>query len=436
MTAAATIDAARAEGPASGGAPPAPRRPAGPLRCLLVLLALLSIHSVHAREAARPERAASLAISSEGDVVVVRLALARPFEGPVRAVALTEPLRLAFDIAGAATARTEAAGAGPVQAARMAQFDPATVRLVLDLASPLALVSATRSGPSALELRLQPTSAGSYAAAVRRGRVAVALAAPAGPQPRELAEIERLLAEEDRQLAAASAARRARGRRPLVVIDAGHGGKDTGAVSVHGRLEKDFTLAVALAARRAIEQRGGIDIRLTRADDRFLSLAERVRIAREAGADLFISIHADSAPNALARGASVYTLSELASDREAARLARRENRADLIAGVDLSDQDSEVVPILVDLGRRESMNQSAGFAQLLQQRLAARGIAFRSEFHRFAGFHVLRNLGVPAVLLESGYLSNEEDSRALFERETQERIAEGIADAVRAWLLP
>ncbi len=407
-----------------------PRLPA-----LLALLLLL----LGAPLAAQTARILDLVLAAEGDAVIARLALSGPPEGGMRALALRDPDRLAIDIAGAAAVRREAAGAGGVRAARAGQFDPQTVRLVFDLARPMEIVAAHQPEPHTLEVRLRPVSAAAFAALARRGRVALApgpgaaAPPPMPPSDRELAEVEALLAAEDRQRAEA-AARQPRRAKPLVVIDAGHGGRDVGAISVHGRYEKDFTLAVARAAQRAIERRGGIEVRLTRADDRFLTLGERVRIAREAGADLFLSIHADSAPNALARGASVYTLSEVASDREAARLARRENRADMIAGADFSGQDSEVVPILLDLGKRDSMNASAGFAQLLQTHLAARGVGFRSEFHRFAGFQVLRNLGVPAVLLESGYLSNEEDSRLLFERRTQEAFAEGIADAVRAWL--
>lgn len=408
------------------------------IRLLLLLLLLAAPLPAQAQLAV----AGALTLAADGEAVVARLALSRPPTGPVRTLALAEPARLAVDIGGTSAQRREVAGVGRVRAARIAQFAPDTVRMVFDLDRLMRVESVRLAEPGLLEVRLLPATAAAFSALTRSGRQAVAMddgtrpPAPApAPSAAELAEIEALLASEDRTRAVA-AARQPRKTRPLVVIDAGHGGRDVGAISVHGRFEKDFTLAVALAAERAIRRRGGVEVRLTRSDDRFLTLAERVRIARDSGADLFISIHADSAPNALARGATVYTLSEVASDREAARLARRENRADMLAGVDLSDQDSEVVPILLDLGKRDSMNASAEFAQLLQSRMAARGVGFRTEFHRFAGFQVLRNLGVPAVLLESGYLSNEEDSRILFERGTQTAIAEGIADAVGAWLVP
>ena len=175
-------------------------------------------------------------------------------------------------------------------------------------------------------------------------------------------------------------------------------------------------------------------VRLTRDDDRFVPLGGRVRMARDWNADLFISIHADSAPNPDARGASVYTLSEVASDREAARVAAKENRADLIAGVDLSSENREVANILVDLGRRYSMNASADFAETLKDGLEPEGVGFRSQFHRFANFQVLRNLGVPAVLIETGYLSNRDDAAWLFSKKGQQAIANGIATSALGYL--
>jgi N-acetylmuramoyl-L-alanine amidase len=230
--------------------------------------------------------------------------------------------------------------------------------------------------------------------------------------------------------------RRLRGSaRPLLVIDAGHGGKDVGAIATTGGYEKAATLAIALATRRAIEADGRIRVKLTRSDDRFLTLDERVRQARVLGADLFISIHADSAPNALARGASIYTLSEVSSDAQAARLAAKENNADAIAGVDLKGEDRAVTGLLIDLAQRDSMNASTDFAAGLQATLEPQGVRFRSQFHHFAGFRVLKNVGVPAVLLETGYLSNADDAAFLFAGDGQRALARGIADAAAAFLL-
>ncbi len=223
-------------------------------------------------------------------------------------------------------------------------------------------------------------------------------------------------------------------KKPLVVIDAGHGGKDTGAIAVDGGYEKDVTLAIARAAALALNAGGHVRVRLTRADDRFIPLGGRVGIAQQLRADLFVSIHADSAPNPLARGASVYTLSDTASDAVAARLAARENRADIIAGVNLGVDAPEVGAILIDLMNRNTRNVSIAFAETLQDELADR-IQFRGEFHHFAGFRVLKAADVPSVLLETGYVSNAEDAALLQSKAGQRTIGQGVARAVEAHLL-
>jgi N-acetylmuramoyl-L-alanine amidase len=218
--------------------------------------------------------------------------------------------------------------------------------------------------------------------------------------------------------------------RPLVVIDAGHGGHDPGAVNAAaGKREKDVTLGIALAVRDALVASGRVRVALTREDDRFLVLQERYGIARRMSADLFISIHADAAENDEARGATIYTLSETASDREAARLAARENKADIINGVNLGGQSGDVSSILIDLTQRETMNLSANFAQLLQ-REAAPYVAFRSGYHRFASLMVLKAPDMPSVLFETGYISNMEDVAKLGSRDGQRQIATGIARAI------
>ncbi len=227
---------------------------------------------------------------------------------------------------------------------------------------------------------------------------------------------------------------RSGGRKPLVVIDAGHGGKDVGAIATDGAYEKDVTLAIARAAAAALTASGRVRVKLTRADDRFIPLGGRVGIAQQLRADLFVSIHADSAPNPQARGASVYTLSDTASDAVAARLAARENRADIIAGVNLGVDAPEVGAILIDLMNRNTRNVSIAFAETLQAELADR-IGFRGEFHRFAGFRVLKAADVPSVLLETGYVSNAEDAALLQSKAGQRTIGRGIARAVEAHLL-
>jgi N-acetylmuramoyl-L-alanine amidase len=219
--------------------------------------------------------------------------------------------------------------------------------------------------------------------------------------------------------------------RPLVVIDAGHGGHDPGAVSPDtGRREKDVTLAVAQAIKAELIRSGRVRVALTREDDRFLVLGERSEIAHGIKADLFISIHADSAlPGSTANGATIYTLSEVASDREAQLLAQRENRADIINGVNLGRQRTEVATILLDLAQRESMDASAGFANLLK-REATGLIPFRPDYHRMAGFVVLKAPDMPSILLEVGYLTNADDAERLASEAGKQNIARGIRRAV------
>ena len=220
-------------------------------------------------------------------------------------------------------------------------------------------------------------------------------------------------------------------RLPLVVIDAGHGGHDPGAVSPHdGSREKDITLALARAIRKDLLASGRVRVALTRADDRFLVLEERYGIARRLKADLFISVHADAAENQDASGASIYTLAEVASDREAARLAARENKANIINGVDLGAHSGDVSAILLDLTQRETMNLAADFARLLQ-REASDEVEFRTTAHRFASFIVLKAPDTPSVLFETGFVSNENDVAFLVSSAGQKKIARGVREAVQ-----
>ena len=221
--------------------------------------------------------------------------------------------------------------------------------------------------------------------------------------------------------------------RPLVVIDAGHGGRDGGATSPHdGGIEKEITLRLARAIRDELVRSGKMRVALTRDDDRFIELRERYEIARRLGADLFISVHADAAPMSdEAHGATIYTLSEVASDREAALLAARENKSDIIGGVDLKGKNAEVNMILIDLAQRESMSVSTDFARLLK-REASEFVPFRPEPHRFASLIVLKAPDIPSILFESGYLTNAQDSAYLQSPQGQQQIATGMRRAVEA----
>ncbi len=218
--------------------------------------------------------------------------------------------------------------------------------------------------------------------------------------------------------------------RPLIMIDAGHGGHDPGAINAaHGWREKDVTLAIARAIRAELLRTGRFRVALTRNEDQYLILQERYGLARRLHADLFVSIHGDAATNIEARGASIYTLSEVASDREAARLAARENRVDILDGVNLSGQSSAVTNILIDLTQRDTMARSARFAAILE-REAAPFIPFLSPAHRLASLIVLKSPDTPSVLLETGYISNDADGAVLRSVAGQKRIAQGVVRAI------
>ncbi len=212
----------------------------------------------------------------------------------------------------------------------------------------------------------------------------------------------------------------------VVVIDPGHGGIDPGASTKAGELEKDIVLDFARRLRDELEQRmPSLTVRLTRSDDRFLSLNQRIRIARAYGADLFISIHADAAPQEFVRGASVYTLSERPSDAEAASLAARENLSDTVSGVVEPQAQEEVSGILADLMRRETKTYSHAFAEHLVGAMKQR-VAINSNPHRFARFRVLMAHDIPSVLLELGYLTNDDDTADLLKPEWQGRAIAAI----------
>lgn len=216
--------------------------------------------------------------------------------------------------------------------------------------------------------------------------------------------------------------------RPLVLIDPGHGGRDPGATSVSGAVkEKTLTLQFARELRDALAKSGRVRVALTRDDDRYLTLDQRSMLARRIGASLYVSLHMDSAPNPLARGASIYSLSDIASDEEAARLARSENRA--LASSEGSD--GSVRAILSDLVLRSRMVASADFAERLVRHSKGR-VELRPQPHRFADFQVLRSAGVPAVLFEAGYISNVDDEAMLRSPEERSRIVQALASTIEA----
>lgn len=222
--------------------------------------------------------------------------------------------------------------------------------------------------------------------------------------------------------------------KPVVVIDAGHGGKDPGAIGVNGTREKDVVLKMSRELKNALQATGRYQVHLTRDDDRFIPLHGRVNIARNRKADLFISVHADSLakPNTSVQGSTIYTLSEVASDKEAARAAARENKSDMIGGVDLTTENYEVSSILIDLVQRETMNLSAKFANMAIDSLSSR-INVKSKAHRFAGFAVLKGVDTPSILLEIGYLSNKNEEQLLNQPGYRAKLAAGLVESINTF---
>ncbi len=349
--------------------------------------------------------------------------------GTASSFLLAEPNRVALDI-------DDAAPGGLVQTGELVDgvregARDGGARVVFDLTRP-AVVTQGRFGPGGrvLTLQLKTTDDAGFARAAAEGRMSVlppfniaettnpadrySVSVPV-PAPSKSLALPRVYGEPG---------------RPLVVIDAGHGGFDPGAISpTSGLREKDVTLKIAKAIRDELLKSGRVRVALTREDDRFLVLQERYGIGRKLKADLFISIHCDSVAAGDASGASVYTLSEVASDKEAARLAARENKADILAGVDLGGENPDVSSILIDLTQRETMNASASFARLLG-REAQPLLPLKPGFHKFASLMVLKAPDMPSVLFETGYISNPKDAAFLDSADGRRRIAQSIERAV------
>jgi N-acetylmuramoyl-L-alanine amidase len=218
---------------------------------------------------------------------------------------------------------------------------------------------------------------------------------------------------------------RARKGAPLVVIDPGHGGIDPGATGKGGTHEKDVVLLVAKELRDKIWQSGRYRVLMTRGADYYIALRQRFDIARSAGADIFISLHADSSPFRAARGLSIYTLSNQASDEEAAALARRENRSDVVAGVDISRNSGRVAGILIDLAQRQALHLAHRLATTLLGELKGR-VELVPNPRRAAGFAVLKAPDIPSVLIELGHLSNDKEEHQLRDPAHRRRLAEGV----------
>ncbi len=353
---------------------------------------------------------------------------------------LAGPNRIAVDIQGATSGDKFSAG-GPVMSVRQGQFDSQTARVVLELDQPALITSGAFSEDGrSLRLNMRQTDLNEFSGNVGTARTEfVPNFVPGMPQTQSFSASP----PKRRYEVTAQIGRGTLGKGmpkiygpndnslPLVVVDAGHGGHDPGAINPQtGKREKDITLAIAKSIRSELVKSGRVRVALTRDIDQYLVLQDRYGIARKMGANLFISIHADSALSTEANGATVYTLSETASDREAQKLASRENKADIINGVNLGGADANVSSILIDLTQRETMNVSADFAKLLL-REAKPNIRLRSQSHKFASFVVLKAPDTPSVLFETGYISNQADAEFLGSAVGQQKIGRTVASAIQ-----
>ena len=338
---------------------------------------------------------------------------------PYRVFTLPDPFRVVIDLPALDWSRAQdglLAGAGMIESMRFGLFAPGTSRMVLDV-----------KGPVAIKALFVIPGANGYGHRLVLDLVEVTrqvyFATPRGSIQSEtpLPQIETAMLR--------APARPEADDRPLIVIDPGHGGVDPGAIGVTGIFEKRLVMAFAAELGRQIEGSGRYRVALTRETDVFIRLRDRVMGAQETEAELFLSLHANTHPKSDLRGASVYTLSETASDAEAAALAAKENKADVIAGIDLSDQTEVVSKILIDLAQRETMNQSKKFANLLMGELSGVGRVLRNG-HRSAGFAVLKSPTVPSVLVELGYMSNRREERLLRSAAYQRKVAAAIIRAV------
>ncbi|TDI58981.1 MAG: N-acetylmuramoyl-L-alanine amidase [Alphaproteobacteria bacterium] len=298
--------------------------------------------------------------------------------------------------------------AGLIQAYRYGIFQPGTSRLVLDVNGPVAVQKSfilEPTGPASYRLVIDLVKTNRKYFMANLGKPVVKPIEYSQPVPIR------------------------RAGKKIIVIDPGHGGVDPGTISSKGYNEKSVTLKAGKELKKRLEKTGRYTVVLTRDKDFFIPLRERVRISRRADADLFISLHADSIENSKIRGATIYTLAEKSSDKEAAALAAKENKSDIIAGVDLEGESPLLTKILIDLMQRETMNYSAEFANLLIPEMGKQ-VKMRVNSHRFAGFRVLKAPDVPSVLVEMGYLSNRHDADMLVSKKGVEKIATSITKAV------
>ena len=357
-------------------------------------------------------------LSDQGGTVELRLSLTQPV--PYRVFSLDNPRRLVIDFNEVDWIGFDAEAfdkSAQVDGLRFGVFRPGWSRMVLDLVVPLSVRSAelttSAAGPAQVILRLEPTSDELFAANA---------GAPEGAFVAPRAEAVEALAPLRRQI----------GDRPVVVVlDPGHGGIDPGAERGDA-VEADLMLIFALELKETLLRTGNFKVVLTRDSDVFVPLETRVSLARQAQADVFLSLHADAIVEGRASGATIYTLSEKASDVASQKLAERHDRSDLLAGVDLSNQDDVIAAVLMDMARTETAPRSDKLADALVVGLS-NTVSVHKRPRLSAGFSVLKAPDIPSVLLELGFLSSKRDRQRLEDAQWRVDAAAGIRDALLFW---
>jgi N-acetylmuramoyl-L-alanine amidase len=333
---------------------------------------------------------------------------------------LDRPRRVVVDLPSLAWPTDQPTVDGLVQKIRFGQFTADKSRLVIDAKGPVRVAKSFLLPPSSglphrLVIDLVKTGNKEFADQVAKDRAAKRSANKAAPAPTPFTPMPRKQANS----------------KPVIVLDAGHGGVDPGALGRKAR-EKSVTLNFTRELAKQLRKTGKYKVYLTRNRDIYIPLRQRVNIARKHNADLFISIHADAIKRKNVRGMSIYTLSETASDKEAAALAKKENQSDIIAGIDFADQPPEVANILIDLAQRETKNLSVKFANLVVDN--ARGkTRLLDRTHRFAGFRVLKAPDVPSVLIELGFLTNRSDEKQLLSTAWRRKVAGALVNSVNGF---
>lgn len=381
---------------------------------LVILLWALPLGAQDLSALARLDAAQS-ALSRDGGGLVLTLAISQPV--PWRVRVLDKPPRLVVDFREVDWTGLEKMPKPRDVTLRAGVFRPGWSRLVVDLAGPMVVKTAAMTtggaagAPVRVEIRLDAASAAAFAEAAAQPE-------PPGwtlPKPAALAPV---------------APRK--GGPLVVVLDPGHGGIDPGAER-DGKSEAGLMLTFARELKERLLREGGFKVVMTRDEDAFVPLETRISIAHQAGAQVFLALHADALPEGEAVGATVYTLAEDASDKASETLAERHNRDDLLAGLDLSQQDDQVAKVLLDMARAETGPRTERLATALVAAIRGEGLKMHRHPHQEAGFAVLKSADIPSVLLELGFLSSQSDMERLSDPAWRAKMAEAILAGLKTW---